>query len=189
MWKLIRHAVPVDCRVRTRWVIMVSRCRCCTSPQEETLTHLFMHSEMAREVWRCFRQIFRMPYVFSSILQVVKTWISIASSLSQYDISRMAVVAHALHELWVGRCRATYDDNPMRARQICIRIIRKVQLMALVHLPKRPSTKLQYQQLELIGVTRKHVRFKKGGWFRWEAPGTHGYKFNIDGSARENNIT
>lgn len=105
---------------------------------------------------------------------------------SQFDICRMATAACVLHELWVGRCRATYDDKPMRARQICIRIIRKVQLISLVNLPKRPSTNLQHHQLELMGVSRKHTRFKKGGWFRWEAPGTGYYKLNIDGSARDN---
>lgn len=65
LWKLFKHAIPVDCHVRTRGILMVSRCRCCRAFQEESLVHLFINSEVAREVWRCFGQIFRLPYVFS----------------------------------------------------------------------------------------------------------------------------
>lgn len=142
LWKLSRYAIPVDCRVRTRGIQLVSRCHCCKHPQEETLRHLFMKSDMVVEVWHCFGMIYKLPYSFSSILQAMKTWMDISPSPSQFDIGRMAMAAHVLHKIWVGRCRATYDDKPMHARQICIRVIRKVQLISLVHLPKCPSSKL-----------------------------------------------
>lgn len=58
-----------------------------------------------------------------------ETWMDISSSPSQFDIGRMATAAYVLHELWVTRCHATYDDKPMKARQIFIRIIRKVQTL------------------------------------------------------------
>lgn len=77
----------------------------------------------------------------------------------------------------------------MRARQICIRLIRKVQMISLVHLPKSPLTKLQYHQLEPLGVSRKHINFKREGWFRWDAQATGFSELNIDGSARDNTIT
>lgn len=77
----------------------------------------------------------------------------------------------------------------MKARQICIRIIHKMKLIMLVHDSKRPATNLQYQRLELLGMTRKHIKFKPGSWHRWEAPEASMYKLNIDGSARDNNIT
>lgn len=145
---------------------MVSRCRCCRDFQEESLAHLFIHLETARDVWRCFGQIFRLPYVFTSIHQAVKTSGAIPSSPSQFDIFRMATAAHVLHEIWIARCRATYDDKLMHTTHICIHTIRKIQLISLVHLPQRPSTKLQYHQLKIMGVSGKHVRFKKEGWFR-----------------------
>lgn len=189
LWKLSRHAIPVDCRVRTQGIQLVSRCRCCKHPQEETLIHLFMKSDMVVEVWRCFGMIYKLPYSFSSILQAMKTWMDISPSPSQFDIGRMATAAHVLHEIWVGRCRATYDDKPMHARQICIRVIRKVQLISLVNLPKCPSSKLQYHQLELVGMTRKYIRQKKEGWFRWESPEPGIFKLNIDGSAQDDVIT
>lgn len=85
---------------------------------------------------------------------------NISSSTSQFDVAKMATAAHVLHKLWVGRCCATYDNKPMRARQICIRVIHKVKLIMLLHTPKRPSTKFQHLRLELLGLTRKHVKVK-----------------------------
>lgn len=189
LWKLLRHAIPVDCRVRSPGIQIASRCRRCLNPQEETLLHLFVKSEVAYEVWRCFGLIYKLPYSFNSILQAIKTWMNVPTAASQFDIARMATAAHLLHEIWVGRCRATYDDKRMRARQICIRVIRKVQTISLVHKPNRLSTKIQYNQLELVGITRKHIRFKPGGWFRWDAPGAGTYKINIDRPVKDNVIT
>lgn len=114
---------------------------------------------------------------------------NISSSTSQFDVAKMATAAHVLHKLWVGRCCATYDNKPMRARQICIRVIHKVKLIMLLHTPKRPSTKFQHLRLELLGLTRKHVKVKVGAWYRWEAPAPGTYKLNIDGSACDNKIT
>lgn len=54
LWKLIRHALPVHCRILSQGVFMVSRCSCWKTYQEESLTHLFLNSELAKEVWRCF---------------------------------------------------------------------------------------------------------------------------------------
>lgn len=34
-------------------------------------------------------------------------------------------------------------------------------------------------------MTRKYIRQKKGGWFRWESPEPGTFKLNIDGSAKD----
>lgn len=189
LWKVLRHAIPMDCRVRTRGVVLVSSSGCCKAHQEESLTHLFIHSEVAQEIWKCFGRMLRLPYRFNSIVQAVASWMKMPTHPSQFDICRMATAAHILHEIWVDRCRATYDDKPMNARQVCLQIIRKVHLISVVHSPQRPATKLQYHHMEIMGISRKHIRFKRGGWHRWVPPATGEYKLNIDGSTRGNFMT
>lgn len=48
LWKLMRHAVSVDNRVQTRGIPFVSRCRCCSEYDIETITHLFIKSKRLR---------------------------------------------------------------------------------------------------------------------------------------------
>lgn len=54
MWKVIRHAIPVDSRIKTKGIIMASRCHCCSMYDVETTSHLFLHSEITKAVWQCF---------------------------------------------------------------------------------------------------------------------------------------
>lgn len=93
LWKLLRHTIPIDCRVCTRGVHLVSRCRCCSAPNEESLVHLFIQFEIAAEVWKCFGLIFRLPFKFQSILHAMKTWMNIPTSPSQFDVGIMVTAA------------------------------------------------------------------------------------------------
>lgn len=40
LWKLMRHAIPVDSRVCAKAIQMASRCRCCKFAAVETISHL-----------------------------------------------------------------------------------------------------------------------------------------------------
>lgn len=54
IWKLMRQALPVDNRIICKGIQMASKCRCCKEPAVESIRHLFLQSEIAGEVWRCF---------------------------------------------------------------------------------------------------------------------------------------
>lgn len=51
-WKLIQHVLLVYCWIQTRGITLASRCRCCSTPQLESLRHLFIQSKVARAVWK-----------------------------------------------------------------------------------------------------------------------------------------
>lgn len=102
LWRLLRHGLPVDCHIRPRGITLSSRCRCCRTHEEETLDHLFVESQVAREVWKCFGAIFRLPNWFISILQALSTWIPEVNLATQYGICRNVVAAYVLWEIWVS---------------------------------------------------------------------------------------
>ncbi|XP_012857064.1 PREDICTED: uncharacterized protein LOC105976340 [Erythranthe guttata] len=52
MWKLMHHALPVDQRIISRGIPIVSRCVCCQTPKQEDINHLFFNSEVASQVWQ-----------------------------------------------------------------------------------------------------------------------------------------
>lgn len=94
MWKIIRHAVPVDTRIKTKGVVMASRCHCCQAYKEESLNHLFLHSEVARKVWTCFGNILKVPYMFGSITQATIVWMKIKDKDSQFDLCKISTCAY-----------------------------------------------------------------------------------------------
>lgn len=79
----MRQALPMDSRIWMKGIQIVSKCHCCTASDEETIAYLFMHSQIAREVWRCFGVVFGLPSNFASNGQLIKIWFPKVGVLSQ----------------------------------------------------------------------------------------------------------
>lgn len=189
LWKLMQLALPLDSRIMERGIQIASQCRCCKTKSSENFVHLFVHSEIAREVWRCFGEIFRLPTTFLSIGQLIATWIPKVGNLSQFDICRAGIASFSLWEIWVARCAATFDGTVMKARRICLKVISQVQLFSIIHLPKNPSSRIQMHILGILGIQAKQRRIKRGTWCCWSRPSRGRHKLNVDGSARNGEIT
>lgn len=110
LWKLMRHAIPVDTRIVSNGVQLASKCRCCSEVAEESIMHLFIHSEIAKAVWTCFDSIFRVPPTPRSIAYILHTWLPKPGRWSQFDCCKGGVAATILWEIWVARCSATLKD-------------------------------------------------------------------------------
>lgn len=53
-WHLLHSALPVDLNLNKK-VFIVSKCVCCPiNPNMESLEHLFVHSELATQLWMRF---------------------------------------------------------------------------------------------------------------------------------------
>lgn len=92
LWKLLKQALPVDSLKSTKDMQLASKCRCCNIFAFETVVHPCLHSEVAREVWRCFGKIFRLPSNFQSISQAIKIWFPKIGALSHYAYCRAGIV-------------------------------------------------------------------------------------------------
>lgn len=107
---------------------------------------------------------------------------------SQYGICRLGVAVYVLREIWVSRCRATLDGTSMRARDICLKVMYRTQILTLVNKPKAPSLQ-QAIVLSTIGISREPIRKKKGRWCKWDKPSPGWFKVDVDGSEHGGNIT
>lgn len=47
MWRVFRNALAVDSKIKRRGIIFGPKCVCCSSPSQESLQHLLIHSELA----------------------------------------------------------------------------------------------------------------------------------------------
>lgn len=100
---MVLHAIPNNSRIQISGIFVASRCCCCQDSNVETLVHLFIRSEVARAVWKCFGELFNIPYCFSSILQAMAIWMAPVTSYSHYGVCHLGMVAYILRELWVAR--------------------------------------------------------------------------------------
>lgn len=51
IWRLLANRVQVDAKLQWRKISLAFKCRCCRAPRIETRDHLFLHGEVAAEVW------------------------------------------------------------------------------------------------------------------------------------------
>lgn len=142
-WKLMHHALEVDRRTRSKGVQLTSICKCCAQGNAGSITHLFLHSEVASSVLNCFGSIFHLPYQFVSVAQALAVWSSLPSNPSQFVICKASIVRWIFRELWILRCAAVYEGTLMVARRIAIKIILWVQLQSLVFALRKSSTMIQ----------------------------------------------
>lgn len=91
MWRLLHHALPVDQRVRTKGIPIVSRCSCCKLHKEETLQHLFLQSECAAKVWEFFGKCFGVSHVPNSIYRTIMVWSPKVVNDDQFTAVRTSV--------------------------------------------------------------------------------------------------
>lgn len=77
----------------------------------------------------------------------------------------------------------------MRARHICERVIRQVQLLAILCVPKRQTTLIQKNILGILGIRGANLKARKGKWCLWVRPREGQYKLNVDGSDKDGVIT
>lgn len=184
LWKLLRHALPVDTRIQSRGIYLASRYRCCSEQSEESLAHLFIHSEVVRQVWSYFANIFKLPSGYSSILQALNILMAGTPGTSQYGIARIFCSAYIFREIWVARCNATYDEDQMSAQIICSKVLNRIRTLSLVVNPKRGSTALQISIIEQLGIRKQPTRIKRGIWCKWDRLSPGWFKLNVDGSVK-----
>lgn len=125
------------CRIRSKGIILAARCRCCVNPSVESINYLFIQSDISKEVWQQFGNIFRIPHTYKSVLHPFSVLLAGHSESSQYGMCCIGIAAYIFREVWVARCRTTYDEIPMNVREVCLKVKHRVHLLNLVHMPQK----------------------------------------------------
>lgn len=50
MWRLYQGGLPLDVNIQAKGIMLASKCICCVEAKRETLPHLFLESDLAKEV-------------------------------------------------------------------------------------------------------------------------------------------
>lgn len=95
VWRLLKAILPVDLVVKKQGVCLASRCFCCEAPGEESLVHLFIHSDLASCLWDYFGAVFAVrDQPTHSLLALLTWWFHSCRGSSHFATQgRMAAIA------------------------------------------------------------------------------------------------
>lgn len=101
VWRIFAACIPTDDNVQKSGIHICSACYCCRNRKEETDDHLFLHGELATEVWSRFCDLLEAwpsPDIdFSFLLQNL---LSLHSFSNQYGAVVIFTAVFIPWEIW-----------------------------------------------------------------------------------------
>ncbi|XP_012845938.1 PREDICTED: uncharacterized protein LOC105965938 [Erythranthe guttata] len=183
-WKLSYGAIPVDLALRRRGCMTPSKCWCCAAPKQESLSHLFIQSDIARGVWSNYARIWQKPYVYGSMKHLVQVWMVDASINTQDGFMELGTLMFGCWEIWKSRCRAIFEDTPMNTTTITRSIFSHLRALNDAFLGKRPMKLMGRLIIQQLNLEVKPPPLTRGSWIKWNPPNPLQVKVNVDGSRK-----
>ncbi|KAL7160678.1 hypothetical protein ABFS83_01G113200 [Erythranthe nasuta] len=183
-WKLSYGAIPVDLVLRRRGCMTPSKCRCCAAPKQESLSHLFIQSDIARGVWSNYARIWQKPYVYGSMKHLVQVWMVDASINTQDGFMELGTLMFGCWEIWKNRCRAIFEDTPMNMTTITRSIFSHLRALNNAFLGKRPMKLMGRLIIQQLNMEVKSPPLTRGSWIKLNPPNPLQVKVNVDGTRK-----
>lgn len=176
LWRLSKHAIPVDSILLSMGFKMASRCRCCLHPAEETEDHLFVNSELAKSVWNHFSSMFNLNISYSSLDQLAESWLLHSSPNNIAGISKNVIFATGLWEIWKHRNNVIFEGSRWSDHDVIIKITYALQLTLRIY---KPEDSLSLEDENILNNFQMNLpSVDSGSWVKWTPP-TSGFKLNI----------
>lgn len=175
--------LPVDLNLCKKKVVIVSKCNCCVvSPQVESLTRLFFHSEAATQLWNRFAGHCCKVGSYTSLSHLWATWGEGVFLRNQAGVCCLGVLVFTCWELWKARSRAFFENVPMRVAEIFRAICRDLLDMFSIYKPKSKANLVGCLGLQQLLIPVQQPRVRMGKWLKWVPPIRFPFKLNTDGS-------
>lgn len=183
--RAVKNRLPVDDRIQSIGIPLVSRCVCCLQPSAESASHLFLHGTWADSLWSHYQSIFGIDSVRTSLVNWLQVWFSYPHQSMVGCLRRMVPIL-IISQIWYARNDAVFDQGKFYL-QARIRAIYRICLSLLIdrRSPKRerPANK---RRLEDFGVQSFAEYEPRLMVVKWLLPPHCFFKLNTDGASRGN---
>ncbi|XP_071905711.1 uncharacterized protein [Coffea arabica] len=117
-WRVLSDFLPLDDKLRSRGMAMVSKCDCCGNAVE-SLNHIFLHGRLASAVWQHFFLACGIQWrSFSCVSSLLVVWFQ-SSSNGRLDHVRCVIPVVVLWFLWRSRNDARFGNlHPVHSKVI-----------------------------------------------------------------------
>ncbi|KAF5188016.1 hypothetical protein FRX31_022396 [Thalictrum thalictroides] len=155
-------------------------------PKVETAEHLFIHSELATQVWSHFSYSYGISMShLTSIRDLLALWFKGGKKGSMEYMCHTLTPMVCLWEIWKERCSRTYEDGFQRKGPAIIFKIRFWLIrLCECYTPSRRSRDKFSQVASLLGLPTKNPRIKMPSIVYWTRPPDPFVALNVDGSAQ-----
>lgn len=133
MWRLWKHKVHVDDTVRRWGMESPSKCWCCNNVDQETLSHVFLKSFIARTLsYFCSFASLNMQGL--PLRDVIMLWLNkkVRKDIRPYF---KAIPSFIIWELWQRRNKQKHDGKKISLTKVIYRVTRNVMLMIKIRRP------------------------------------------------------
>lgn len=148
----------------------VSKCRCCTESETESLHHLLLDSRLANYVWNKLCPLFNIRADRQNIQHFMNIWIQGAELNSQYSFTRVVTCLTACWVIWNHQNEILHNEKNLNPPGVVARIWKKVRDINSNHFPKLVDSRDEQRRLEAAGFTVKTPIRKNGVWLNWIKP-------------------
>ncbi|KAF5191157.1 Ribonuclease h domain, partial [Thalictrum thalictroides] len=186
IWKLLHGAIATDTAIKSCNVPLASRCQCCSLPSIETNHHLFLYSELAKELWRHFNTVFDIKWPrFYNLSTIIGLWFrhGIKGSLEQlcFTITPLLI----LWEVWKERSARRYEENytPLSSQSLIFKIRFWILRMGEIYITKHGSSSGFKKVALALGVSYINPPIKPPLIIYWSRPPENFICLNTDGAS------
>lgn len=165
---------------------LASMCSCCESPTIETIDHVFVSSETARNIWRKFEDKLHLNCSSNSLdLKLSEWWLSKVRSPCHKELLSFIPVA-ICWELWKSRNRARYEGIRSGFVQKVHNVETAIKAIFQKAAVTSKSSRMDILLLHDWGVQRKYKKAVELILVKWKRPRMGWFKLNSDGCSKGN---
>ncbi|KAF9681426.1 hypothetical protein SADUNF_Sadunf05G0000200 [Salix dunnii] len=185
IWRLLNDFVPVDTRIQSKGICMVSKCHGCNAI--ESLEHLFMLCPSVSPVWNFFPAMFSVSLPANgSIGHWLSAWFFSGDYVSEGHI-RIIIPIFVLWFIWLERNDAKHRNMSFYPDRIRWKCQGKIFQLFQAGLLKRRNLKGDMKLASSFGCHYVLDQVYLPKMVRWIKPKEHCFKLNVDGSFQGRN--
>lgn len=130
LWKILHNSLPVDSNIQRIGVNLCSACSCCQVTQRESMNHLFLHSDLASNIWSHFSSA-GLPLEGNSITAFIYNAANSAQPKSAYGLLTLAVIGYGCWNIWRARNSMRYEEKILHKRRVLYQTLSQVKTVCV----------------------------------------------------------
>ncbi|XP_060200166.1 uncharacterized protein LOC132628400 [Lycium barbarum] len=182
MWRVWKGRIAIDDIMKRMQIALPSRCWCCSNPQQETMSHLFLTSPIAEKLWRMFASCAGLIIEGRQLSQVILSWWTTEANPQLQTILR-AVPAIIMWEIWKRRNAIKHGANVTFTR-LQYQVSHTIHQLCKTRYPWLRNISMDWTALvQYLGNYKPKLFYAK---VLWNKPNQGILKCNMDGASRGN---
>ncbi|XP_071906092.1 uncharacterized protein [Coffea arabica] len=182
--RLLRERLPLDCTLWRLGIHGPSRCVCCSSPEVETVEHLFAAGDMANHIWHYFGDAVGVAWTGSAFHVYMAAWWQGRHRNKFLMFVHQVIPLLICWHIWKARNGVKYEGKTVGGLQVCRYIFSDLLEMFRV----------QFLECRVSTLSWLHFYLEISSWNRavshmlvkWVRPSHGALKLNTDGCSKGN---